>query len=85
MLEVYFDQDLPLEKIELMAGREANGVSNENMKKLHSLIAEKRYNAHLNLLSIILEKRKETGFKKSKKTTHPFICEDWLISAGNNP
>lgn len=38
ILEVYFEQDLPLEKLEIMVGREANDISAMNMKTLHSLI-----------------------------------------------
>jgi hypothetical protein len=39
----------------------------------------------LALLSIILEKRREKGFKiSSKNNSYQFFYEEWLIHSGNN-
>lgn len=69
-----------------MVGKEANNISIANMHKLHLLVGEKQQNSiHRQLLTIIIEKRKDTAFKHSnKRTSHPFITEEWLTALGNN-
>jgi hypothetical protein len=61
--------------MDLMVGKEANAISAANMRKLHLLVGENRQNAiHRQLLSIIIEKRKDAAFKSaSRKSSHPFI------------
>lgn len=72
--------------MDLMVGKEANAISAANMRKLHLLVGENPQNSiHRQLLSIIIEKRKDTAFKPvSKKSSHPFLTEDWLVALGNN-
>lgn len=85
ILEVYLEQELPIEKVELMVAKEANCISSDNLKKLHAVIGEKKTNLHLSLLSIILEKRRDSGaFKTSKKSASSFLNEEWLTAASGN-
>ena len=70
-----------------MLSKEANIIYSSNIKKLHSLVGENKQNSQLRqLLSILIEKRKDISFKTiSKKSTHVFVSEDWLTALGNNP
>ena len=68
-----------------MVAKEANCISSDNSKKLHAVIGEKKTNLHLSLLSIILEKRRDSGaFKSSRKSASSFLNEEWLTAASGN-